>query len=632
MKKKRINIYICDSQGQLLFEGDFDRFPINLGSQKSADIVLEKPGIQQNHLLFSAQEGEVYVLSLSSESKIILNGNQYTSLPLDKEKKFKISSYNFHIKVETVEATLNTINAEDTTQSYTPTLTNVQTVNNERLNSIVEKNKGFTSLKNFQNLNKVENVPKERRVVHGFVTWHDEIIDSRLFFTGEAITIGPEDNGLYLPFFKQQEIVGLLDKGVARISIPYGVGGHVDKRSESMQTDLYKLMERGQLKRKGRHNLIKIKPNEVLEIDFNNHVSLFFFIDEEPEKVFERFINTPGQFIRESLKISSVIHGVFLMLAIVISFRTPKPKIKNIPDRVAKLLVQKPEPPKPLPEPKPEPKPEPVKPTKEVVRIEPKPVQKKKPIVEKKIQRKPKKIVVKKLKTISEVVSHKVSKINEKNIPRADDNAKDLNRIGALAALSALNINAPMVTSKPVSININHKAGGGPSNVLKTTGMISAIKAQGGRQIAENPSSVKTMGKGFGTGEGFGVAGLQGEAGNRGSVRGVVVGTPELMKVDKNEGLNQGQVMEVVKKNISYIQRCYERALLKESNISGRVEYEWFISPQGGVKWAKVKSSDVKNGSDLNTCVVNVIKKMKFPVAKNGETTQPSIGFPFGRM
>ena len=115
-------------------------------------------------------------------------------------------------------------------------------------------------------------------------------------------------------------------------------------------------------------------------------------------------------------------------------------------------------------------------------------------------------------------------------------------------------------------------------------------------------------------------------------MRGVVVGSPKLMEITRSEGLTQKQVMDVVKQHLGKVQRCYERALLSNSSIAGRVEYEWYITPKGQVKWAKVKSSEVQNGSELNSCVTKVFKDMKFPVAKNGESTQPSIGLPFGRM
>ena len=113
---------------------------------------------------------------------------------------------------------------------------------------------------------------------------------------------------------------------------------------------------------------------------------------------------------------------------------------------------------------------------------------------------------------------------------------------------------------------------------------------------------------------------------------GVIRGHPELLKVSRSEGLTKKQVMVVVQQHTGKIQSCYERALLNSPGISGRIEYEWYITAKGRVRWSKVKRSEVSNGDVLNNCVIGIFKKMRFPVATNGEPTVPSIGFPFGRL
>ncbi|MCB0421318.1 MAG: AgmX/PglI C-terminal domain-containing protein, partial [Bdellovibrionales bacterium] len=202
----------------------------------------------------------------------------------------------------------------------------------------------------------------------------------------------------------------------------------------------------------------------------------------------------------------------------------------------------------------------------------------------------------------------------------------------ALAALGALGAPTPNPTNMPVALNINPNAGGAPKT-LNSTGLIGTLKSKGGKLAASGgvSSGVKTKGKGYGTGTGYGVQGVKGSAGSRG-VAGAVIGTPRLMKVNRTEGLTQKQVMAVVKQNAGKIQQCYERALLSAPGLQGRVEYGWHITPSGKVKWAKVKNSSVRNADSLNNCVITVFEKMKFPAAKNGASTEPTIGFPFGRM
>jgi outer membrane biosynthesis protein TonB len=335
--------------------------------------------------------------------------------------------------------------------------------------------------------------------------------------------------------------------------------------------------------------------------------------------------------LKQAFFSSGVVHGVFLMLAIMIGAQMAKaPKVKNMPDRIAKLIVQKPKPKPPEP-PKPEPKPP--EPEKIVEKPKPKPKKKLKPpkkVVKK--QRKPKPIKVTKQKVVQ---PEKVVTKDVKPVERADETpVKDIKQVGALAALGAISKNPTVNTNQPVALNINPNAGGMVSKNNSASSIIGLVKSQNGKLAARGmaSTSVKTTGKGFGSGTGYGVQGLKGRAGKRGGVAGVVLGQPKLMQIDRTEGLTRKQVMEVVNKHIGKIQQCYEKSLLLDPSIAGRVEYEWEITPSGSVKWAKVKSSQVKGGSSLNKCVVAVFKSMKFPKAKNGEATFPSIGLPFGRM
>lgn len=208
--------------------------------------------------------------------------------------------------------------------------------------------------------------------------------------------------------------------------------------------------------------------------------------------------------------------------------------------------------------------------------------------------------------------------------------APDITQVGALAALGALGPSTPNPTNQPVAINVNQNAGGASSKI-STTGVIGTLKSREGKLQAGGMAGVKTTGKGFGTGSGYGVQGIKGSAGVRG-IGGSVVGSPQLMKINRSEGLDRKQVMDVVKKYLAEIQQCYERSLLVNPGISGRVEYEWHIDAGGSVKWAKVKKSEIRDGDSLNGCVTSIFKRMRFPAAKNGESTQPNIGFPFGRL
>ena len=111
------------------------------------------------------------------------------------------------------------------------------------------------------------------------------------------------------------------------------------------------------------------------------------------------------------------------------------------------------------------------------------------------------------------------------------------------------------------------------------------------------------------------------------------MGQPKLLNSPGgNQGLSPSQVMAVVKKHLSAVQRCYERALFNKPDLSGRIEYEWTISSKGKVKSVSVRRSEASGDKALNDCVKKVFRKMKFPSATNGQSTITSIGFPFGKL
>lgn len=73
---------------------------------------------------------------------------------------------------------------------------------------------------------------------------------------------------------------------------------------------------------------------------------------------------------------------------------------------------------------------------------------------------------------------------------------------------------------------------------------------------------------------------------------------------------------------------CYERALLSKPRIKGRIVYRWQISGKGPVNWIKLISSTVDSPS-LPTCVQNLIQRIQFPEAPNGQPTLVIYPFEF---
>jgi outer membrane biosynthesis protein TonB len=65
--------------------------------------------------------------------------------------------------------------------------------------------------------------------------------------------------------------------------------------------------------------------------------------------------------------------------------------------------------------------------------------------------------------------------------------------------------------------------------------------------------------------------------------------------------------------------------MLKNS-LHGTVTYEWEINVDGSVNLVNVLRSELKS-SVLETCVMQIIKDITFPKAKNGQRTK--VIYPF---
>jgi pSer/pThr/pTyr-binding forkhead associated (FHA) protein len=454
----------------------------------------------------------------------------------------------------------------------------------------------------------------QQRVLESYITWKDQIYDLHQFYAGDRVIVGSgEFATVELPILKKNIKMAAFDGMNTQVYIPQNLRFELENESNSYSFDEAAFSP--SVSRKKNYYTLKLGPSELVSVELTSDVSIHLRYAPAP-----RQLSSKIRLIKdEEMKTPGMVIGVieimlFLMLALV-KTKPPETAQKVMQERVARLIIEQKPPPPPPPEPKKE--------EKKIAKKQPTP---KKKIVAK--QPKPKKIVrlvkSKILKKINKypVEVEKPLKVAERPV------VKNIQAVGALAALGAVSSKVKS-SDVPVAININKNAGG--QTALNTGGVIGALKTKSGKLAAGGMASVKTKGFGYGTGTGYGVQGIKGTAGSR-AVAGVVVGAPALVHLSKEDGLTRSQVMDVVKRYMSQIQQCYERSMIENPKLAGRVEYEWEITPRGSVKWAKVKKSDISGGDSLNKCVTRLFKQMSFPVAKNGQNTIPNIGFPFGRL
>ena len=410
-----------------------------------------------------------------------------------------------------------------------------------------------------------------------------------------------------------------------------------------------------------------------MEIDANTQL-YFRYVPSTVDLESKKLLN-PDVLIKKALITSFIMHMVLSLIFFLIPKDRIKPKEeKKEPVRIARLIVEekpvvippvvipppppppppeekkeeppppeikKVEPPKPPPKkiekPKPKPKPKKEIPKPVVKEPPPKPVQKATQVVQKPVEvAKPRENPKGDNKPAGPKVAT-VPTVQPKPVPTPPPppppKPVDISKLGALAAISGLKMDAKSTKAAP-AINIAaSSANTNTGNTVAMNSMTSELKSQTAGAANTNNASgpIKTKGSGS-VASGYGTEGLGTGTGKRG-VKGAVAGKPQLtIGSGKTEGLSREQVLKAMQPYLGKIQSCYERSLLSDPNLSGRIEFEWNIASGGGVKSVDIKKNSVAGGEGLGECVMGVIKSIKFPTATNGQETNPAVGFPFGRL
>lgn len=188
----------------------------------------------------------------------------------------------------------------------------------------------------------------------------------------------------------------------------------------------------------------------------------------------------------------------------------------------------------------------------------------------------------------------------------------------AVAALSKLTSGLAMsnlMAAKP--------SGGGRPSGLKMVG----LKGIGPVAMGSGPGT----GGGFGGGPITGGRELLGNTGNigignalKGSPGGVVASAPS-RQAQIHGSLSREEIAKVVNAHLQQVRACYERTLLKEPGLAGKLIIEWNIDGSGSVTSYKIKSSTMQSAT-VGECIEDALKSWKFPKPDGGEVV---VSYPF---
>ncbi len=95
-------------------------------------------------------------------------------------------------------------------------------------------------------------------------------------------------------------------------------------------------------------------------------------------------------------------------------------------------------------------------------------------------------------------------------------------------------------------------------------------------------------------------------------------------------GLDRALIDEVVKNHMNQIRYCYQRELVKDNTLAGKVVIKFTIAKDGSVSSASKKSSTMNN-SAVESCIEGRFLRMQFPEPQGGGIVVVSYPFLFDR-
>lgn len=151
--------------------------------------------------------------------------------------------------------------------------------------------------------------------------------------------------------------------------------------------------------------------------------------------------------------------------------------------------------------------------------------------------------------------------------------------------------------------------GGGAVNV---NALSAGLSGGGGGKAGSLKGFANGKGTAIGGGSGFGGKGFDMSLGGE--------------EAEAIGGLDKSLIAAVVQANIGQIKHCYERQLIVDPNIFGKVVASWTINKDGAVSVSSVKNTTMNN-KPVENCILAKIKNWNFPKPKGGG--QVLVSYPF---
>lgn len=102
-------------------------------------------------------------------------------------------------------------------------------------------------------------------------------------------------------------------------------------------------------------------------------------------------------------------------------------------------------------------------------------------------------------------------------------------------------------------------------------------------------------------------------------------------EVEIRGGLDPAIIQQIIQERLAEVRYCYETALLKKVDLSGKISTSWTIQPDGTVANLNSSSKDIKENA-LHNCVRERINQWRFPSPKGGGVVHVKYPFVFSSL
>ena len=392
-----------------------------------------------------------------------------------------------------------------------------------------------------------------------------------------------------------------------------------------------------------------VRLHDILRIRWRNRDFYIRLVDQVKSPPVPRDLF--GDALLRKLLLSVALLGAFLMLLLRL-FPSQESIAPKNPPRVARVEIAKPieepqvkETPKPEVIPQPLETPKVVETAKPVAIAKPNSLSMERPI---KVTEKAHSAITASGKKEGKATAPRFNSNQSEVKPGLSSAAKvtDVNSVGILATLNKMGpkgkgVRADLITNdasvtesisgagaskvvvrNPPAGTLGSGTGGSPEGTGSELGSASTTLAGAGKYDAGAAGAVAV--KGGASGYHIGTGG----SGNGSS------GTATLGSLSGGDftveggGLDRESVKRIISSHRGEIRTCYERALLTQNNLDGRIVYDWRIGSDGVVVSVQMTKTTVAS-TNLSTCVQDVIQQMVFPPASNGKSTRVIYPFVF---